>query len=500
MSQVSFAAQRLHPDPPKDPLDPPPADPSPFEPSDDGPTRWWWGRRVVFRFAFIYFILYAGLNLLQWVPTDLLELVHEPSGQWISQKVGAFGQAVNDTVWNNVTPWVGEHILHIQHEWEPRPSGSGDTTHDWVRLFVIAVSSVLLTGIWFLLDMLWSVLDLKRLQVHILPPLLRIGCRYYLGMFMLSYGSFKVIKLQFPDPGPIYITATFADSSPMRLVWFFMGQSTAYTFFAGLGEVIGGALLLWRRTELLGALVTIGVMANVVMLNFCYDVPVKQFSAHLLLMGCILAGLHWRRLLNLLLLNRTALPAVYVPLVPGRWATITRNVVKHVLIASLVFGMAKGVLEFKAQRDKAIAETPLYGVWEVEAFVVDGVEHPPLLTDAERWRYLLISNPGSAATRQMDGSLTRMAFAVDKENGTITVGTPPAAQTASDVGAGEAVEETEEPPPPLTYQFDDEGLLEISGEINGKRHELRLRKREIEEFPMRARGYHWINENPYNRG
>ena len=29
-------------------------------------------------------------------------------------------------------------------------------------------------------------------------------------------------------------------------------------------------------------------MLNVVMLNFCYDVPVKQYSAHLLLMALYL--------------------------------------------------------------------------------------------------------------------------------------------------------------------------------------------------------------------
>ena len=46
----------------------------------------------------------------------------------------------------------------------------------------------------------------------------------------------------------------------------------------------------------------------------------------------------------------------------------------------------------------------------------------------------------------------------------------------------------------------EEGVLEISGEINGKQHDLRLHQREIDEFPMRARGFNWINENPYNRG
>src|SRR5204863_6312660 len=107
---------------------------------------------------------------------------------------------------------------------------------------------------------------------------------------------------------------TFGEASPMGLLWTFMGSSTSYTVFSGLAEVIGGLLLMARRTTLLGALVCIGVMVNVVMLNFSYDVPVKLYSSHLLAMAFFLLLPDLRRLTNVLVLNRPAEPAAPRPL------------------------------------------------------------------------------------------------------------------------------------------------------------------------------------------
>jgi hypothetical protein len=99
---------------------------------------------------------------------------------------------------------------------------------------------------------------------------------------MITYGVLKVIELQFSPPTPDRLIQTYGESSPMGLIWTLMGFSSLYCFFGGAGEVLGGLLLSLRRTTLLGALVCIGVLANVVMINLSFDVPVKLFSSHLL--------------------------------------------------------------------------------------------------------------------------------------------------------------------------------------------------------------------------
>jgi len=62
----------------------------------------------------------------------------------------------------------------------------------------------------------------------------------------------------------------------------FMGASTPYNVFTGASEMLAGVLLFFPTTTLLGALLAMAVMTQVVALNFCYDVPVKLFSTHLL--------------------------------------------------------------------------------------------------------------------------------------------------------------------------------------------------------------------------
>ena len=121
----------------------------------------------------------------------------------------------------------------------------------------------------------------------------------------------------------------------MGLVWTFMAASPAYTFFSGIAEVMGGVLLLFRRTTLLGGLVSIGVMLNVVMLNFCYDVPVKLFSFHLMFMGVVLIVPDAKRLFGLLVLNRATEPASLQPPYTGKVTIWAHRAVKAYLIVML---------------------------------------------------------------------------------------------------------------------------------------------------------------------
>ena len=123
-----------------------------------------------------------------------------------------------------------------------------------------------------------------------MKDLLRSYLRYVLAAAMLGYGLAKVSWdfNQFATIGDFQLEKKWGDSSPMNVVWSFMGASRAYTVFAGLGEVVGAILLLFRRTTILGAMVVVGVMTNVVMLNYCYDIPVKLYSSHLLMMAVYL--------------------------------------------------------------------------------------------------------------------------------------------------------------------------------------------------------------------
>ena len=64
-----------------------------------------------------------------------------------------------------------------------------------------------------------------------------------------------------------------------------LGFSPVYERVCGAAEVIGGLVILIRPTALLGAIISAFVMTNVVLYNLFFDVPVKLYAIHVLLMA-----------------------------------------------------------------------------------------------------------------------------------------------------------------------------------------------------------------------
>ncbi|HYX52747.1 MAG TPA: hypothetical protein VE783_04800, partial [Candidatus Limnocylindrales bacterium] len=247
--------------------------------------NWNFARSAAFRFGFAYWILYSFPQPLIFIPyVDKLFGWYEP-------------------VWQKLIVWTGQHVFHLAKRIEFPPTGSGDTTSQFVRNFLVLVFAAVAMVV-------WSALDRRRGNYRQLHEWLRVYVRLVLGATLLSYGAAKVIKTQFPDPGLFRLLEPYGDSSPMGLLWTFMGYSRGYNWFSGAVEMVGGALLFIPRLTALGALVSAAAMTNVFILNMCYDVPVKIYSLNLLLMAVFLLLPELGRLTNVFVLNRTALPVV----------------------------------------------------------------------------------------------------------------------------------------------------------------------------------------------
>jgi hypothetical protein len=230
--------------------------------------------------------------------------------------------------------------------------------------------------------------------------------RYTLAFTLFGYGFAKVFPLQFPYPQLSRMIEPFGDFSPMGVLWSFMGSSPAYTMFAGAAEVAGGALLLFPSTTTLGALFSAATLLNVVVLNFCYDVPVKLYSSNLLLMAVFLMAPDLGKLFNFLVLHRAAGRATtFGPLFEKRGPQIAAVVVKSVVIALVVGQNVIG--GYRSYRTAVLSPVPppLYGLYQVESFVWHGKELPPLTTDAVRWKTMIAQVPQIVQIRMMDDSV-----------------------------------------------------------------------------------------------
>jgi hypothetical protein len=269
----------------------------------------------------------------------------------------------------------------------------------------------------------------------------------------------------------------------MGLLWTFMGASVAYSVFAGLGELVGGLLLTLRRTTLLGALICVGVMSNVVVMNFSYDVPVKVYSSHLLLMAVFLAAHDLRRLANLLVLNRPTEPEELRPLFRRKGLTRAAAALAAVFIlyktGTALYESYRIVMELGREAPKP----PLYGMWNVEELRVDGKVRPPLVTDETRWRRVFFSAPGRFSIQLMSDSRQRYNLVLDETKRTLDIskrGDPNWKTT-------------------LVYRRLKPDVLIVEGPFDGQEVQARLRRTEPPEFVLVTRGFHWINERPFNR-
>jgi hypothetical protein len=348
-------------------------------PPREPPAPWPLWQRVLFRFFCIYFILEVS-------PWDWLR--HIPGASFLLRPLG-------DAEFGLVT-WANAQFWHVR-ETLILPNGSGDTSYGWATIWTYVALA-------FLGCIIWSLLDRNRLQYDRALYWLRTIVRYWLATVALSYGIIKLFALQMPFPTLSNLATPLGDFLPMRFSWLFLGYSFPYQFFSGAMETIAGLLLLYRRTVLAGLFAATGAFVNVVMINLAYDVPVKIFSSHLLL-GCLfLLALDSKRLVNLLLLNRTVPPTrAWDPQWTRpwqRWLAIGAKV--YILWFFLLVPLNNGRTRYLALKAPPAAGPFKPGVYDVTRFVVNGKEVPYTSGDTIRWKDVIIDNAAGGSVNTLD--------------------------------------------------------------------------------------------------
>ncbi len=415
-----------------------------------------WGpvKKLLFLSTFVYLVLYN-------FPSPLYYLHIERVDAWYFE------------MWRPLVTWVAKHVFNLSIT----AYGGGDSVFRYVQLFCFLVISIAAA-------LVWTLLDRKRRNYARLYEWLRVYIRFVLAVTMIEYGAWKVFPSQFMAPAMDRLMQPFGDSTRMQLLWTFMGASVPYNVFTGLGELVGGLLLTLRRTTLLGALVCIGALSNVVMLNFGYDVTVKQLSVHLLLMAVFLAAHDAWRLANVLVLNRPAEPEEVRPLFRRKWLARTAAALAAVFIlyetGALLYASYRDTVDYGSE---AASKSPLYGMWTVEELVVDGKVRPPLLTDEKRWRRLFFTTPGRIAIQLMSDSHERYNLVHDEKKRTLVLRK-----------RGNRNWKTA-----LAYRQPRPDVLFVEGPFDGHQVQARLRRTEPPELLLLTRGFHWINERAFNR-
>ena len=411
-------------------------------------VRWTAATRIAFRFSFLYFGLYV-------VTTQML------NGIIVVPKWG-FPSLETLPPLRNVIQWTALHVFRVTRPLVITGSGSGDKTANWVAAFCLIVFAVLGTVV-------WSALDRKRAGHPTLDRWFRLFMRFAVGTTMLSYGMAKAFPLQMPYPPLTRLLEPFGNFSPMGVLWYSIGASPGYERFAGSMEVLAAVLLFVPRLSLLGAMVCFADSVQIFTLNMTYDVPVKLFSFHLILMSIFLLAPEMARLTRALLTR-----------VPGGRILIAAQIVLATYYVGIeLYGVNRSWHAFGGGAPKPA----LYGIWNIDRMFVDGVERPPLVTDAGRWRRVVIQNQTALYFQQMDETVAAYPAKFDDQAGTIVLTKP------SDKNWKVT----------FAVKRPDPAHLTLNGLMDGHPLEMRTSLVDRANFLLVSRGFNWVQEYPFNR-
>jgi hypothetical protein len=401
--------------------------------------RWNPAQRFSFRFLFSYFVLYTN-GMIGLIPfSDVV-----------------FRKYID--LWFPVVVWVAKDVLHLHQDIYLLGEGDGgisNTPFGTVLFFCYVAVALIAAAI-------WSVLDRRRPHYRRLYGWLRFALRLTLATAMIRYGTIKIIPAQMPSPPPLFLlTLRLGDLTRMRLLWLFTGASPAYEILVGCAEMLGGVLLLFRRTTLLGALVCAANLSMVVILNFCYDVHVKIYSMHLLFIALLLAAPDLRRLADLLIFNRPVEPREERPLFADRRLD---RLSQAVLIAFGLYTMASGFsYAWEMYQQFHDPKPPLYGIWSVEEGTGDGKADP------ERWRTLLFQRTGTVRVEKAIGSWETFNLDLNPRRRTMRLGTDRHWRAR------------------FAFTEPEEDALTLDGQLDGKPARLRLRR-----MALTREAFHWF--------
>ncbi len=408
-------------------------------------TEWTLRSKIFFRFIFAYCVLF----ILLMFTSGLFEIPFR---------------------------WVGKHLLGFNYDFDVSGFGSGDNTYAYITLFVNLIVAIITT-------IIWSFSNGKRKEYNTLFYWFLVVLRIFLFSAMLLYGFVKIFQIQFQYPSFIKLLQPLGEFSPMGLAWNYMGFSKGFGIFAGIMEVTGGLLLIFRRTSTLGSFIIMGVMTQVAMMNLMFDIPVKIFSIHLIVMASIIFITDIKRFTSVFIKNRATESYTYYHPSTSKSYHKTISLLKKVLVPILLISACilgyLGELNISDKNHKP----HLYGIWKTESFIRNKDTIPPLITDASRWRYLIIERKGRSTVKTMTDKLVGHTFITDTVEKQITM------------YARDGIKDSLN----LKFEHSKSGYLKLYGTMENDSIVITFSKKNLDSLPLTSRNFHWINERPYNR-
>ncbi|WP_313267328.1 hypothetical protein [Sphingobacterium sp.] len=414
--------------------------------NENGPEQWPAFRKLGFRFSFIFilsFILVFNNGTY-------------PLYGYISTPLTHFMQ--------RLTPWFAENILGYSYDHSIFINGSGDTSYAWISLFILLLLALVGAA-------LWSILDRRRASYTILFYWLTTAIRYYIAFMLINYGLIKVFYMQMQPPRLTQLLQPLGEYSPMGLAWTYIGYSQGYNILIGSVEILSG-LLLFRKTVIAGALITVATSINIMAVNYFYDVPVKMVSTALLLFSIFLLLPYLKALFTIFILGKPVqLLPIQQPLFNKSWKRKSLFIAKLTVLLLFMVQQSMGILSTKKMIAEYLTKSPLYGIYRIEQ---SGTQRKSIPED---WRLIVFEiNNNKVLIRNTDYNPQRESVVIDTAGKKITLNNYQ-----------------------FDYQINPDGNILLTKTFDDHTAQIKLIKQDVQAFELMQRKFHWVQEYPYNR-
>jgi hypothetical protein len=174
------------------------------------------------------------------------------------------------------------------------------------------VGASLLLSILF--PFLWHFLEQKqKINSTKVYAILYSGIRYCIAFNMASFGWKKFYGLQFIVPGEIS-NMPMNQQSGEWLTWYYFGYSHAFGIIIAVTQIMGGYLLLFKRTLLIGSILLFSLLFNLTLINIFYHMNAGALLQSILLtIGVLyLVLLDLKKLIDFFFKSKSSLQSVDV--------------------------------------------------------------------------------------------------------------------------------------------------------------------------------------------
>jgi hypothetical protein len=208
-------------------------------------------------------------------------------------------------------------------------------------------------------------------------------------------------------------------------------------------------------------------LVEVFTLNMTYDVPVKLFSFHLILMTLVLLAPECRRITSFVFQRAAAASEsleLFASSGANRIALVAQVVFGLTMLAAHGYGSWQGWHSFGGGAPKSA----LFGIWNVDP------------ADNSLWRRVVFETFPTMALQNADNTFERYSATVDMQKNTIALSN----------GTTKTL---------LTFQRPSPKELVLDGTLAYVPVHLHLKLVDRNSFLLVNRGFHWIQEFPFNR-